>query len=691
MSGRYGGATHRLSSVYEFDPMDFPGPLWIDVPYASADIHKSATFSGGAFGYQPQVDPGKFNELDVGNMGLPPSNLNSSIAATGASVPKWDINNTTNDGLGRTADLGGSISSADDLYYQVANSVDPASGDVVVAGPYTVSKTETFGTPETITQFKGSVTVPSGAQLRGDGALIVEGDLVVRGKMRWDGLVIVRSTEQALRVELKDTEIEGAFVVSQEAFPPGGHMDVTVYREPDGKVTAPYGRRAAGPGSLRPSPKGLDQPWPFWQHTHKFDYPETGDADYAARADREIRFVDQPAGDPQESYTGLRELLNHLGSERVYVEFDNAGESGHAIVEMEVDGFDAVRRGVSAGFTETALEGGSKRRSRAFEARELERLVIRPQSLRSLRKLWDSNGVCDGAVPAEWPMCVGYDRGNREGALTVRLRSADKKNAVLYEGAVYWHMQAGQEHDDYKADKAAWKAAVGSGATPFGTAFTMSSNSSMTYDLVPIAALAEKVGFAGNRVIHISTESELIEAVTARAAASGAGGTGGTGGAGTGSGTGGGNTEAPDIDPNAEYLMCDKKGTKSKYVKGEDVAKHQGHGCTLGACPSAPPPDGPATTTPDVVPPGETPPPAEAGDVSSRFKATSSQPMYAASSNQKVKVCTPDGFNDGEPEGSWNEAGMKFKEVEQFLRDNPYAIYGTCSDNSDWVNNWADD
>ena len=343
------------------------------------------------------------------------------------------------------------------------------------------------------------------------------------------------------------------------------------------------------------------------------------------------------------------------------------------------------------GFVGTDLEGGSKHRSRAFEANELERLVIRPQSLRSLRKLWDTGGVCAGAVPAEWPMCVGYDRDDRQGAFTVRVRSASS-GAMLYESVAYWHMQAGQEHDDYEADKAAWQAAVSSGATPFGTTFSMSANSRMTYDLAPIVSLAEKVGFAGNQVIHISTESGLVEAN--QSAASGGGHTGDDG--------------TPVTDPGApapdgQVLMCDKGGKKSKYVNSKDVSKHVAHGCTLGACATASP-GGPGTGgntgtgggTPVVgvppvsgptLPPPPTTPAEPSTSVSDRFKPTSSYPMYAASSNQKVKVCRPDG---GDPDESWNEVEMKYKEVEQFLRDHPYAVYGTCSDNEDWVDQWDD-
>ena len=697
VSGQYGGATHRLSSVYEFDPMDFPGPLWIDVPYAAGNIHPNASFSGGTFGYQPQVAPDKYNDLDIASLGLSLNGIKSAINGTGASVPAWDISGTSNDGFGRTADLGSGVTSADDLYYQVMNAIDTSADDVEIAGPHTVTGSTTYGAADAITHIKGDLTISSGGRLTGQGALIVEGDLDVQGRMRWSGLVIVRSTEQALTINLKQTEIIGAFVVSQEAFPPGGHMDVTVYREPTGGNTAPYGQRAAGPGSLSASPWSLSTPFPFWHHTHKFDFPTAGQPDFLARSERVIRFVDDDAGDPQESYTGLRELLDHLGSEQVYVEFDNLGKNGHSIVEMEVDGLGAIERGVAMGFAETPLEGSARYRSRVFDADELERLVVRPQSLRSLRKLWDPNGVCTGASPPEWPMCVGYDRNDREGSLTMRIRRASG-GAMLYESAIYWHMQSGQEHTDYQADVAAWQAAVSSGTTPFGTTFTMSSNSSMTYDIVPIVSLAEKVGFRGNQVIHISTESGLSEASqmatgpapsTSPAPPAASTTTGGSAPAPSNplDTSGGGTTTVchsgaplsiarltlslhllhndtvggcPDVPPSSQFddiVVC--HSGSSIAVRMLDYGTHIDHGDSFGAC----------SAGGGVAPSGPT-----AGTVAP-IEATPSQAI--PTNNQEwVMMChAPYGSNP-----NWRTEEVKYHQFLNFRTQEPGSVLGPCSD-----------
>ncbi len=508
VAGTYGTATHRLHSVYEFHPMDFPGPIWLDVPYATATVAAAAMISGGGFGYEPQIDPRKATELDIAGLGLSLDDITSAMAAAGAAVGDWA---TT--GKQRLGDLGDGIQSADDLYWEVKSAVDTEDGDVVYDRAVTVSGSPTWGAPAAITRVVGDLTVPNGAQLTGSGALLVEGSLRVLGQMAWSGLVIVRTTKQSVAVDLTgQTTITGALVVSQEAFPPGGHMDLTVLREPSGTWSTSFGRRAAGPGSLRATlwPQTQAWPWPFWNHIHRFDHPSTGDDAFADREQRIVRFVDADARDPQErAYTGLREFLDYIGSTPVQIEFANVtGAHGHAIAEVAIRGEDEIERSVALGFDDTELAGPQKYRSMTFPARDLERLVIRPQSLRALKKLWDSNGVCPGAAMPTWPICVGTDRTGRQGALTVRIRKPGDGD-ILYEGALYWHMQAGTEHDEYLSTLAAWQAAVASGTSPFGTQLTLAANANITYALGPIAALADKVGFAGNRILHISTESDV--------------------------------------------------------------------------------------------------------------------------------------------------------------------------------------
>ena len=498
-------------------------------------------------------------------------------------MPEWETPDPNDsDGKSRTRDLNNGGSSADDLYYQLSSIArQPGPTNKVLAGPRTLSGT--VGAPDAITLVTGDVTVTG--SVTGEGALVIEGDLRVSGSMDWTGLVVVRSEEQHATVELTGAvTITGALVVSQEAYPPGGHIDLTVFRAPTGSWPAAWGRREGGPSSgLKPSPNWpLNKPFRWFEHTHRFDQPTDGDADRLAGL---VRFVDEPAGNPQDSHTGLADLLEHLGSTSVRVEFARvSGAHGHSVYELAVAGRDAVSGTVAQGFHETALEGPSTYRSASFRARDLRRLTVQPRSRRSLRKLWDGSGSCDGG---EWPYCVG-ESTDRRGALGVRVVDAGNAGKVYYEGTLYWHMQD-DEQDQYHADKAEWQAGVASGDTPFGTHIEMGPGVHVTYAGGPIVALAEKAGFKGNQVIHISTESDLTEVNEARARKAA---------------TPAAPPATPAVTPPAgQVVMCDRKGN-SKTVAAADVSKHTAHGCTVGACYAAPapPPAGKTMTNPEKPP-----------------------------------------------------------------------------------------
>ena len=590
VQGTYGGATHQLTSVYDYDPMDFPGPIWLDVPYATGSVDKKATIGGTGAMTRPQIDKTKNKDLGLSGDGLTFDDLEDQFAKAKAPVPDW----VSGGGKARTADLKNDGSSADDLYYQITNEASAAKGDRIYAGARTLSGT--VGGRSEITWVKGDVSVPGSA--RGSGALVVEGDLVVSGTLDWDGIVLVRTTEEHVTVDLgANTTITGGLVVSQEAFPPGGHVDLTVFRNPAGASAGSWGpawgRREAGPGALRGSSWDLSQPYPWFEHTHQFDQPKGAAASDADRRAGRVRFVD--AGDPHGAYAALAELTRELGSTPVQVEFAHLkGAHGHAVYALGVQGRDRADGTVLQGFGGTSMEGPSAHRSAAFPAQDLRRLVVHPRSRRSLRKLWDGPGACPGD---EWPYCVG-ESGDRRDALTVRVVDAASGKAY-YEGVIYWHMQMGDEKDEYQADKAAWEAGVASGKRPFGTTFRMDRGSEVTYSGAPITAFADRLGFKGDEVIHVSTESDLTEAVEGRALAAADAA-----------------SRADAIraasDERGRVLMCNSKRDGAKLVEADKVEDHEAHGCTVGACPgTAPPPTGAVTTHP--VPPTSTPPAAAPG------------------------------------------------------------------------------
>ena len=47
VSGEFAGTTHTIKSTYEWDPMGYPGPIWLDVPYATATTASGAVIDGG--------------------------------------------------------------------------------------------------------------------------------------------------------------------------------------------------------------------------------------------------------------------------------------------------------------------------------------------------------------------------------------------------------------------------------------------------------------------------------------------------------------------------------------------------------------------------------------------------------------------------------------------------------------------
>ncbi|PAP78460.1 hypothetical protein [Rubrivirga marina] len=552
-AGVVGEASHTLRSVYEFDPMDFPGPLWLDVPYATASVSRRAEVSGGQPGYEPQIDPAKYDDLGIREFGLTFNRAKAALATVGPAVPDW-----SQSGGRRLGNLGG-VQTADDLYYTVTNAVDTAAGDVVVEGDQTITgTTRASSSPEGIYVVRGDLTI-TGTML-GDGALVVEGDLRVPGRLDWDGLVVVRSEENHVTVDLGGrVTIDGALVVSQEAYPPGGHIDLTTFRDPEGRWGRAWGRRESGPGALQASSWPLADAFLWYDHTHRFDEPAPGDVDATARVQKLVRLVDRATGDPQEAYTGLRELLNHLGSTDIVVEFDNAAEHGHAVYAIDVDGVGTATAPLNRGFAGTDVGSGTTMRTRPFAARDLRTLTVQPRSLRSLRQLWDGRGSCHGD---QWPFCVGEDRNDRANALTVRLRRASG-GPPLYEAAIYWHMQEGREAAEYQQELARFRSDVQSGRAPFGTDLTLGPNATVRYQLAPIVRLAEKLNFDGNDVRRLDTSSAHVTAQESRAA------------------------EAASPTP-GRYRICHlpgQPGQTEQDIRLLTLGLHLLHGDTLGPCP----------------------------------------------------------------------------------------------------------
>ena len=493
VQGHYRGAVHTLRGTYRFVPLAYPGPVWLDVPFATSRlVGGTPAISGGPQNLPVRLDPRRHAGLGLAPV-LPMAGVTADfqpdMAAAGSAFPAPDA------ALWPARLLSGlHVSDAEDLYQVALGAMTPA--DRTLPGPLTLTSGLAAPGATAITRVAGPLTVAAGGALTGEGVLLVEGGLVVApgGRLDWTGIVLVRSVEESLPVHLNGTvAISGGLVVAQEAFPPGGHLDVTVWKSrtglasPAGDTNGPW----AAPG---------EGPFPWYNHTHRWEgeVPEG----------RVLFFAEAPA-DRHEALLNFRQALADAGGDDVQLEFRSPGYHGHATYRVRVDGLpDVVAGTVRNGFP-VGFQSGGTHRSARFAADRLRDLTVDVRSLRALRQRFD------GAGCSQWPFCVGQD-WNRSEALRVRLlRAAD--GAVLYEAALYWHMRE-DERAAHDAAEAAWRATVTAGAG-FGTHLQMSAGTRVAFALAPIQALGERLGFDAGSIAVVNTTSAHATARDARAAA----------------------------------------------------------------------------------------------------------------------------------------------------------------------------
>ena len=521
VSGFYGpapGTQHVLSSSYEFDPMDYPGPIWLDVPYATASgapakVSDNALIASQNVTLSSYFDRTKFNELaGLLKFETMRSDLQSAMGGASIGFPTALKNVSKNPALGKGGVLDDlNIENAEDLYQTALGVKTPSDRTIVPpvpGGTKTITSSETWDGATTITHVDGSLTVGKGGRIDGEGMLVVSGGLVVTddGRLDWEGLVLVRSDEDSLPVTLQgNTKIRGGLVINQEAVAQVGHLDVTVLKAPAGFGSPAWG--LTGP-SYGPS-------FPFYEHTHKFDdLPSVG----LASGTRMVRFVNDGAGSlSQDANLLFQQTLDGLGSDDVQLRIRNAGRHGHGFLRLKLEGEPLAEGPVRSGFPSSVASGWAFG-SRTFRADELEALTLDVRSLPSLKRLFDTEPGCS----SPWPICVGYD-ANRRGALTLQLVH---KGRTVYEAVLYWHVNEGDEWNDHLAELAAWEADVVANGT-FGTQLDL-SGADIAVDLPPIVRLSDRLGFAGNRVLHLGTSVQHVSAAEARGG--GGGGKGGKGG-----------------------------------------------------------------------------------------------------------------------------------------------------------------
>lgn len=493
VQGRFGGAVHTIHSTYEFDPLEFPGPIWLDVPYATVSAASGSAVTGPP---NVQFDKRRHDQLRLESF-LPINNMRSAVnAALSGTGSRLDVPNANawTGAHGKLEDL--NLNDAEGLYDAALAAM--TADDITQSGPQTVTGPHTWGGPEGIVHVDGSLSVLSGGSVNGQGVLAIHGSLNVQAgaRLNWKGIVVVKGDADVLPVTLDgNVIIEGSLVVAHQALPPGGHLDVTVNRSSSGLATP------AGDVSGSPAPWSGAYPW--YQHTHGFDISPT-----TAPRGKTVYLMEGGRAGRHEAETQFASFVAGLGSEPVYLKVANQSMHGFTRINLNINGFATpLRASARTGFGSFS-SGADNFRSNDFRADELNDLVLDVRSLRALRERFDGQGGC-----ANWPLCIG-EGWNRREALTLRLMRASD-NTRLYDISLYWHMRT-DEVDLHAAEEAAWRTEIlGGGA--FGTHIRLGSNVRITMDLSNIVRLSTKLGFDGAEVRLLETSTSHLSAGQARA------------------------------------------------------------------------------------------------------------------------------------------------------------------------------
>ena len=510
VTGYAAGVAHQVTSRYRLALSDFPGPLWINAPVATATV-SGATISGtGPDGTTRPVyfDATRFADYRLGTsipLATMTGSLGAQIGRTGAALSVQQPMDAIRAAAGGTPTLA-------ELDGAAATAFGP--NDVLLAGPTAISGTRSYGhfgdedDPDPrIVRVTGALSIPAGATLTGNGMLIVQGDLSVAGTLRWDGLVLVTTPAQRVSVDLPGTvEVRGSFLVDQEAPPPGGHTDLTVNRDLTGRWTTPTGEAGSYWWSLR--------------HTHRIE---------ATIPDRTFYFA-EPGASRHEASTRFEQTLAAAGGP-VYLRFKNPDNHGASLVRMRVGGTDYAGS-VAAGFPAGIARPGDPHATRAFAPADLASLVVEIRSLRLLAHLTnrDASGIAPGSpnwMPggrcSDRPACVGQTQ-DRDGALALEIvRAGDDR--VIYDASMYWHTQdpGGTEHRAEQAAEAAWRASIAAG-TGYGTRLALGRGTTLTFSIPRMAPIAARLGLMGGAVAHVgSTSRHWVVGESAASSATGDG------------------------------------------------------------------------------------------------------------------------------------------------------------------------
>ncbi len=500
LTARAGGKDVTQTSRYLIADPGWPGPLWVDAPYAVSIVDPDARIDGTADDGVRGVsfDETRFNRYNLGSV-LRRDDIPTDLGA-GLVNARGDLQPVTmNAGMSTVLEKY-RTPTVIELVGRALNEFGPDDSRFV--GNTTVSSSRTFGdydtgSPSKIVHVSGNLTVGPSGNIEGSGLLIVDGDLVVQGRLRWAGIIVVRTTKQELNVDLKsgDVEVRGSVVIDQEAPPPGGHTDLTINRSMNG-TWVPTGGEWSGSGSGA-------RPW--LKHTHRIDFtiPEVRTFYFAERG-----------RDRHESFTKFRETLSALtaqdASQKVYFRFRNPRNHGSALFHL-VSGAKVLEGSVSVGFGANARQGDSWA-SPSFLPSAIDTFIVDVQSLRMLQHLTNNDTPTSpfwkGGKCNDRPQCVG-NLPDRDGALAVQIvRDAD--DSVVYEGSIYWHSKepGHAEFNQEQAADAAWRESIRNGTSSYGAKFLAGPGVDIGFDTGTIAQVLRRLRFNALVLTHVNSYME---------------------------------------------------------------------------------------------------------------------------------------------------------------------------------------
>ena len=464
VQGHYGGTVHQVRSRYRWNLVTFPSPLWMEGPNQTASLSPKTVIDGGKKNYPVVFDDAVFENLGMDELGLSFNGIVRNFmdeVSNSSSQNVWE--EVLNDNKREKLEKNGTPP-LETIYHAILS----YPGLNLVSNPSAFSGE--FGTKKKPVVLLADGDAVVNGSVKGHGILVVEGGLSVPvgSTFEWDGFVLMSPGESASEANLAGkTQIDGAMALLQEGVPPGGHMDVTSFRDYTGSWSDPWGST-------------------YWmlKHTHKYNEKQGDTVFFTGNA---------AAGRPER--LNFTETLQSLGSRDVYLEIGNHRRHGLSQFVLDVDGHGPVSGPIVRGFGDLA-SAVSSYRSQTFKANELNDFEISVRSLSMLQKMWDELGGCQ-----DGPRCVSASY-TREGALTVSLRE-DGTDKLVYQASVYWHRRL-DEVAEHEQQMEAWRQSILSGQD-IGFKLTMGDAASIRYDKENLNILSQVLAADALALKHLGT------------------------------------------------------------------------------------------------------------------------------------------------------------------------------------------